>query len=497
MAFGSHPFGEGSAVSRESIRSIRSVRSTAAQFARVFDAVCALAVMLVIFVVLNIDQAPADLQDFLAVRLSIKNFVVAILFVAIWHFTFAMFGLYHPKLVRGFRRAAFRIALACSAGALCFLPFMAVSRTGAFGLRVVVAFWAVCLLTELLGRAGIAAAVRYAERTARDIRLLVIVGSGSRALALWRAIQASDPREQVVLGFVDTWDMSRVSPEIVPRVLGELRDLEGLLSREPVDQVLIALPVKSCYADIQEAINVCERVGVEVSYSPDVFPVSRARRELDEDGEMPVMRLHHVADDHRLLIKRLIDLVGAAAGLIVLSPLLLLCALAVRTTSPGPVVFAQVRYGFNRRKFRMYKFRTMVHDAETLQGSLESSNEAKGPVFKIRADPRITRIGAFMRRTSLDELPQLVNILRGDMSFVGPRPLAVRDVLRFDSAWLLRRFSVKPGLTCLWQVNGRSNTDFERWVRLDLQYIDNWSLSLDMVILIKTVPAVFSGTGAM
>jgi exopolysaccharide biosynthesis polyprenyl glycosylphosphotransferase len=212
---------------------------------------------------------------------------------------------------------------------------------------------------------------------------------------------------------------------------------------------------------------------------------------------MPVVRLHQVAGDHRLIVKRIIDIVGAAAGLVALSPVLLLCAIAIRLTSPGPVVFSQVRYGFNRRRFRMYKFRTMVQNAERLQADLESRNEAQGPVFKIKADPRITKVGGFLRRTSLDELPQLFNVLTGDMSLVGPRPLAVRDVARFDAGWLMRRFSVKPGLTCLWQVNGRSDTDFERWVQLDLHYIDNWSLALDMRILIKTVPAVFSGTGAM
>jgi lipopolysaccharide/colanic/teichoic acid biosynthesis glycosyltransferase len=145
----------------------------------------------------------------------------------------------------------------------------------------------------------------------------------------------------------------------------------------------------------------------------------------------------------------------------------------------------------------MYKFRTMVQDAERLQGALEAQNEAQGPVFKIRSDPRVTRVGRVMRRLSLDELPQLLNVLQGDMSLVGPRPLPVRDVSRFSETWLMRRFSVKPGLTCLWQVNGRSDVDFDRWVRLDLDYIDNWSLGLDMRILFKTVPVVLWGRGAM
>ena len=168
----------------------------------------------------------------------------------------------------------------------------------------------------------------------------------------------------------------------------------------------------------------------------------------------------------------------------------------MRATSPGPALFAQERYGYRKRRFRMLKFRTMVADAERLQAGLEAQNEARGPVFKIARDPRLTRVGAFLRRTSLDELPQLWNVLRGDMSLVGPRPLPVRDVARFEEPWLMRRFSVRPGLTCLWQVGGRSDVGFDAWVALDLEYIDRWSLALDARILLRTVPAVLSGRGA-
>jgi exopolysaccharide biosynthesis polyprenyl glycosylphosphotransferase len=497
MAIESGALRNGTVIPRQSFKPVGAVRTTASQAARVFDAVCALTVMLVIFTMLNIGRMPGGLQEFLAMRLSIKNFAVAIVFVAIWHTTFASLGLYQAWLIRSFRAAAVRIALACTIASLCFVPFMAASHTGTFGMQVVLLFWVAAVAVELLGRAWIATGVHYAERAARDIQLVLIVGSGPRAVALWRSLRSRGANDYELAGFIDTRELAGVSPEISPLLIGTLDDLEGVLTREPIDQVLIALPVKSCYSEIQTAIEVCERVGVEASYYPDIFPVARARRELDQEDEMPVVRLHQVAGDHRLIVKRIIDIVGAAAGLVALSPVLLLCAIAIRLTSPGPVVFSQVRYGFNRRRFRMYKFRTMVQNAERLQADLESRNEAQGPVFKIKADPRITKVGGFLRRTSLDELPQLFNVLTGDMSLVGPRPLAVRDVARFDAGWLMRRFSVKPGLTCLWQVNGRSDTDFERWVQLDLHYIDNWSLALDMRILIKTVPAVFSGTGAM
>jgi lipopolysaccharide/colanic/teichoic acid biosynthesis glycosyltransferase len=183
-------------------------------------------------------------------------------------------------------------------------------------------------------------------------------------------------------------------------------------------------------------------------------------------------------------------------GLIVFAPLLLVVAVLIKCTSEGPVLFTQERYGLNKRIFRIFKFRTMIVNAEAAQAALEHMNEGTGPTFKIRRDPRITKIGAILRRTSIDELPQLINILRGDMSFVGPRPMNKRDVGLFSEAWLMRRFSVKPGLTGLWQVSGRSDVSFDRWIALDLNYIDNWSLLLDLRILAMTVPAVLKGTGA-
>jgi lipopolysaccharide/colanic/teichoic acid biosynthesis glycosyltransferase len=204
-----------------------------------------------------------------------------------------------------------------------------------------------------------------------------------------------------------------------------------------------------------------------------------------------------VPDDFRVFVKRGIDIAGAILGMVVFGPLMLAIAAAIRLTSPGPALFVQERYGFRKRRFRMFKFRTMVPDAEKLQAELESRNEARGPQFKIRNDPRVTPIGRFLRRTSLDEFPQFLNVLRGEMSLVGPRPLPLRDVSRIDDASLMRRFSVMPGLTCLWQINGRSDTDFDQWIELDLRYIDTWSLSLDLEILLKTFPSLLSGRGAV
>jgi exopolysaccharide biosynthesis polyprenyl glycosylphosphotransferase len=196
-----------------------------------------------------------------------------------------------------------------------------------------------------------------------------------------------------------------------------------------------------------------------------------------------------------MLAKNVLDAFLAAFGLILSSPVMALAAMAVKLTSPGPVIFKQYRCGLNGRKFKIYKFRTMVDNAEEMKKNLVRFNEIKGAAFKMKNDPRITPVGRFLRKTSIDELPQLFNILKGDMSFVGPRPPLAEEVVRYD-CWQRRKLSMKPGLTCLWQINGRSNVSFEQWMKLDLEYIDNWSLLKDAEILVKTVPAVLKGTGA-
>lgn len=203
-----------------------------------------------------------------------------------------------------------------------------------------------------------------------------------------------------------------------------------------------------------------------------------------------------VMDSWSWTVKRALDFAGALALLIVLTPLFLIVAALVKLTSPGSVLFVQERVGLGERRFRLYKFRTMVVDAEKQLAQLEALNEVDGPAFKMARDPRVTPLGRLLRKTSIDELPQLVNVLRGDMSLVGPRPLPVRDVDGFTEAWHRIRFNVTPGLTCLWQIGGRSNVSFDQWMRLDREYIENWSLWLDLKILARTVPVVLRGTGA-
>jgi exopolysaccharide biosynthesis polyprenyl glycosylphosphotransferase len=264
----------------------------------------------------------------------------------------------------------------------------------------------------------------------------------------------------------------------------------------PVDEVVIALPIRSQYAEIQKAIETCWRVGVRCKYLADVFDHGRARPRFEQGERFGTVAMGVAAEDGRLIVKRTIDIVGTAVAGVLALPVLLCAAVLIKLTSPGPVLYSQERHGMHKRRFRMYKLRTMVVDAEARQLTLETCNEAAGPIFKIRNDPRITPVGRFLRRTSIDELPQLWNVLRGDMSLVGPRPLPVRDVQRFTEGALMRRFSVRPGVTGLWQISKRGTMDFDDWIRLDMRYIDEWSLALDFRILAVTLPAVLRGSGA-
>ena len=249
---------------------------------------------------------------------------------------------------------------------------------------------------------------------------------------------------------------------------------------------------------IEKVINACELEGVEVWLAADFFNTQIARTTVDDFQGVPLLVFQTTpAPSLQSLTKQMIDYIAAFTMILILSPLLLICALSVKLTSQGPIMFRQKRSGINGRPFTMFKFRSMNTNAEQRKLELEAMNEMSGPVFKVSSDPRITPIGKILRKYSLDELPQLINVLQGSMSLVGPRPLPEDETKRFEDLSHRRRLSVKPGLTCLWQISGRNEVkEFSDWVRLDLEYIDNWSLWLDIKILIRTIPVVFKGTGA-
>ena len=350
-------------------------------------------------------------------------------------------------------------------------------------------FW--CLLCGLLFvvREIALQVLSFARLRGRNLRNVVIVGEQTLATNL-----AEELRQDLSLGYHVLHSIDRQTDgNFATRLETFVDQNEG----EAVDEVFVALPVGRYGPEVNAIVRLCEEQGIIVRIQTDLFTQNVARARVDELNGTPVVTIHAgLPDGWQTRFKRLVDMCGSFILLVLLAPLLACVAALIKLDSAGPVFFQQERVGLNRRRFPLFKFRTMVQDADQQQAALEHLNEAGGPVFKIKDDPRITPLGKFLRQFSIDELPQLVNVLRGDMSLVGPRPLPIRDVERIDTHWHNRRFSVKPGLTCLWQINGRSNVNFDRWVRMDLDYIDRWSLGLDLKILMKTVPVVLKGAGA-
>jgi len=460
------------------------------------DVVVAVSVLSAVLLITNFYRIPGGVDEFLSMRVTVKNLLLLSIFSVLWLVTCNFFGLYDQRLLSTRRNEIIRIIKACSLGSVVALIFPLMSISGAFRFHAVGYLWLLMIPTMISTRLLIRVLTVHVAPYRNQLRHLIIVGSGPLAFRLYQEFCDKRCAGYKFLGFVDSENHHPVPLEVHHQTLGTLDQLENILMSRVVDEVIIALPIKSCYNQIQSVIHICERVGVEAKYLSDLFQYVRAKPRFEQAEQFNVITMKLAEDDYRLVIKRTVDVAGALCGVALLSPLLLLIAAIIKMTSKGPVIFTQNRYGRNKRLFKMYKFRTMVCGAESLQASLEEQNEAAGPVFKMRNDPRIMPIGKFLRRSSLDELPQLLNVLRGEMSLVGPRPLPLRDVSRFNSGILMRRFCVLPGLTCLWQITGRSETDFDRWIELDLKYIDEWSLSLDAKILAKTIPAVLKGVGA-
>lgn len=333
------------------------------------------------------------------------------------------------------------------------------------------------------------------RRRGRNLRVALIVGAGERAARIVEEIEAHPEYGYLIEGYVDA---PGFSVQVDLKCLGAPRDLACILARTRVDEVFIALPMRSQYDQILRSIEICEEQGIAVHLPGDLFTLAVAHSQSSTLAATPLISLvsNGPMDGIPYLLKRTLDRVGAAVLLVLVSPVLLAISLAIWISMGRPIFFRQPRVGYQRRVFTCWKFRTMVEGADARMAELEALNEADGPVFKIRRDPRVTRLGAFLRRTSLDELPQILNVLRGDMSLVGPRPLPLRDVSRFDRAALNRRFSVWPGITCTWQVSGRSDLSFDDWINLDLQYVDNWTFATDLRILLQTVATVWRGRGA-
>jgi exopolysaccharide biosynthesis polyprenyl glycosylphosphotransferase len=325
---------------------------------------------------------------------------------------------------------------------------------------------------------------------------VIVVGLGDRARKLGRVIERSSDYGFRLLAFLSE------SQESAPAALQlntaypvrSIAELPQILSEHVVDEILFAVE-SDRLAALEDVFLLCDEEGVRTRVAVDFFPHVNSEIYLDRLGEAPLLTFAAAPhDDLKLLVKRITDVVVAGAALMLLAPFMLLIAAAIKVTSSGPAIFKQIRCGLNGRRFVFYKFRSMVANAEELKPALEHLNQ-KEIAFKIPNDPRMTAIGRWLRKFSIDEWPQLWNVVRGDMSLVGPRPAVPEEVDRYQR-WQRRRLRMRPGLTCLWAVQGRDKLDFETWMKMDMQYIDNWSLALDWKILIRTIPHVLLGRGA-
>lgn len=341
--------------------------------------------------------------------------------------------------------------------------------------------------------------LRFIRTKGFDFWNILLIGNNKRLTTFASRILEEETFGLKIIGYLDELNRRGGDGKLPPPIkcLGDLNQLQTILNSNIVDEVFIGLPVKSFCTEIEDIIKVCTERGVGVRIVTDLFILRNTKNSIDMVNGIPILNINPGPDDlFALFIKRCIDIVIAGALLILILPFLLIVALAIKFDSTGPAIFVQERVGCNNRRFNLLKFRTMVSNADALQATLKKYNEMEGPVFKMRNDPRVTRIGKYLRRFSVDELPQLINVLKGEMSLVGPRPPIPGEVKEYS--WKQkRRLSVKPGITGLWQVNGRNTIPFNQWVEMDLKYIDNWSLGTDIKILLRTIYAALAGKGAM
>lgn len=383
----------------------------------------------------------------------------------------------------------------CAYGSLCLIVFeysLRLDLSRSFLMLFAVYSWALLLVFRLT--AGRVVGVIRREFTAHYY--VMVAGTCERAVRLAQSLEESAGYGVRLHGFLGVEpDAPQEIQLMLPYRVQPIANLPAILRQHVVDEVIFAVPSDSL-AELEEIFLLCDEEGVRTRVAVDFFPHVNSTVSLDRFGAIPMLTFSAAPyDEIRLLVKRVTDVALAAAGLAVLSPLMVAIGLLVRMTSPGPAIFRQVRCGLNGRRFVFYKFRSMCQNAEELKAQVQHLNTRDQVVFKIPDDPRLTPIGRYLRKFSIDEWPQLWNVLRGDMSLVGPRPAVPSEVEQYQR-WQRRRLRMRPGLTCLWAVSGRDEVDFETWMKMDMQYIDNWSLALDWKILLRTIPRVLTGRGA-
>jgi exopolysaccharide biosynthesis polyprenyl glycosylphosphotransferase len=413
-----------------------------------------------------------------------------------WGIIFWLFGLYRSHRTISLKKEVWEITKAVLTGGAFMALVIFMTRTSLDFSRLLVGIF---IVIDWAAISASRIAVRTAGRKVRargyNIRSILIVGTDRQARNFQKIIHEHPYWGLVILGFINP-DGDEAPAVDHGEILGRLEDLPRIIQESVVDEVFFVV-APSRLSALEDTFLLCEEQGIKTRVIMEYLPRQMAKVYVEMVEGLPMLTFSTApVDASALMIKRAADILLSLFFLVVTAPLMLIIALAVRLSSPGPVLFRQVRCGLNGRRFTLYKFRSMYRDAEEKKAEVAHLNVMDGPVFKVRDDPRATPVGKIIRAYSLDELPQLFNVLIGDMSFVGPRPPIPEEVSQYQR-WQRRRLSMKPGLTCLWQVSGRSDVDFETWMKMDLEYIDSWSLGLDVRIFLKTIPTVLSRKGAM
>jgi len=433
------------------------------------------------------------------IEIKILNLLYFILALFTWHVILSKnFQLYRSRRLSEQSKEIYDVLKATSVGAILILIEGFFLKINFITLPVVAFFWLCSTAVTIASRLVLRYFLRRIRSHGRNRRHVLIIGTNLRAIHFTKKLLAAHERGYHLVGFADNdWMGLEKFEKNGYQVVCDLDNCQSFIRDNVVDEVIVALPLKSFYDQASQLVSFCDEQGIAARYVSSLF-----------DIEVPNAKINHFEDysliplssntiyGYPSIVKRIMDITLSSALLFLSIPIFLVVPVSIKLTSKGPVFFTQKRVGFGKRTFSLFKFRTMATGAEKKQKELESLNEVSGPVFKIKNDPRITPLGKYLRKYSIDELPQLINVLKGDMSIVGPRPLPERDYKGFSEDWHRRRFSVRPGLTCLWQVQGRSNISFDRWMELDMEYIDKWTLWLDLKILAKTVPTVLKGSGA-
>jgi len=439
-----------------------------------------------------------SIRQIFSMRIKIENLMIFACLVLVWNGILSTFGLYRSKRLSRRSTEVLDVTKANTVATAAIFIISKIFKADIITPGSIILFWVTSTTLMSLARFFFRYILSILRRRGRNLRHILIVGTNDRAIELaGKIVQKKDLGYRIV-GFADSnWPGTEKVRQLGYKLASSLENLPVFLRNNVIDEVFICLPMKSFYDQATRVVSLCQEHGITLRFQPNIFNSSLGNCQIGkfEDSDLVILRTN-AFEGWPAIFKRLFDIVVSSVLLIILAPLYLIVAILIMATSEGPMFFTQDRIGLNKRIFRLYKFRTMVKDAEAKIENLQHLNEVSGPVFKISNDPRITPIGQFLRKTSIDELPQLLNILKGDMSLVGPRPLPVKDYEGFEQDWHRRRFSVRPGLTCLWQIRGRSNIPFEVWMKMDMEYIDNWSFWKDIKIIWQTIPAVLYGKGA-